>query len=200
MVDSHRPWLAAIGLVASLAASPSWAQDIRTRWREMCAACHGAAGQSEQPEVPHLGGQPMLFVAFQLFLFREGRRTGTPLADAMTEVAKTLSDSDLRAYSEFIATLPPPPPPNGPVDDARMRRGAAIVGARRCETCHNPDMSGREQMARLAGQREDYLIKAFAEYQAGRRVGAQAVMIEAVAGLTSEQLVDLAYALQRWRN
>lgn len=185
--------------LALVAANPVVAQNAAARWQAECSACHGPAGRSEQPEVPSLGGQPMLFTALQLFMFRAERRTGTPLADAMTAVAKTLTDNDLRAFAEFVATLPPPPPADGPVDEARFRRGVAVADARRCQACHNPDYSGREQMARLAGQREDYLVKSLGEYKAGRRVGAQAAMLEAVGGLTDAQISDLAYMLSYWR-
>ena len=39
-----------------------------------CAACHGEDGQSKDPNIPHIGGQPKLFVMYQLFFYREGRR------------------------------------------------------------------------------------------------------------------------------
>jgi cytochrome c553 len=189
---------AAFALAAVFAAGAASAQDIAGRWREVCAACHGPAGQSKVANVPSLGGQPMLFTAIQLYLFREGRRTGTPLGDAMTEVAKQINDSELRSFSEFAATLPPPQPPEGPVDPARMRRGAELADKRRCQVCHNADYSGREQMARLANQREDYLVMALGQYRRGRRVGAQAAMLEAVAGLDDAQIADLAYMLAHW--
>ena len=53
-------------------------------------------------------------------------------------------------------------------------------------------------MARLAGQREDYLVNALSAYRASRRVGAQAAMLEAVAGLNDEQIADLAHMLAHW--
>lgn len=160
-----------------------------------CVACHGAAGRSEKPDVPHIGGQPKLFVMYQLFFYREGRRK----SPEMSTVAKDLSDADLTAISDYVAGLPPPPPAEGAVDEARYRRGADLASQRICGTCHNPDYSGREQMPRLAGQREAYLANAFKEYQAGTRVGTQAAMAEAVRGLGEPDLADLAYYLSRFR-
>jgi len=61
------------------------------------------------------------------------------------------------------------------------------------------ETAGREQMPRLAGQREAYLMKSFREYQAGVRVGTQAAMAEAVRGLADAELADLAYYLARFR-
>ena len=163
--------------------------------KALCVACHGETGQSENPEVPHIGGQPKLFVMYQLFFYREGRRN----SPEMNTVAKDLSDADLTALSDYVAGLPPPQPASGAVDEARYGRGAELASRRICGTCHNPDYSGREQMARLAGQREAYLMKSFREYQAGVRVGTQAAMAEAVRGLTDAELADLAYYLARFR-
>ena len=80
-----------------------------------------------------------------------------------------------------------------------QKRGAELARKRICGSCHNPDLSGREQMPRLAGQREAYLLKSFKEYQAGQRVGTQAAMAEAVRGLSDSELADLAYHLAHFR-
>jgi cytochrome c553 len=183
------------GLPASLSSTlPAAAASLQDK-KEECVACHGTAGVSENPDITHLGGQPKLFVMYQLFFYREGRRE----SPEMNTVAKGMSDADLTALSDFVATLPPPPAAAGPVDEARYRRGAEIARARICGTCHNPDYSGREQMPRLAGQREAYLMKSFREYQAGARVGTQAAMAEAVRGLDEPAFADLAHYLAHYR-
>lgn len=161
----------------------------------LCVACHGETGQSQDPEVPHIGGQPKLFVMYQLFFFREGRRK----SPEMNKVAEDMTDADLTAMSDYVAGLPPPQPASGALDEARYRRGAELAQQRICGTCHNPDYSGREQMPRLAGQREAYLLKSFKEYRAGTRVGKLAAMAEAVRGLTDVDLAGLAYYLARFR-
>jgi cytochrome c553 len=163
-----------------------------------CASCHGEAGLSPDPNIPSIGGQPKLFVMYQLFFYREGRRKNPE----MNLVASDLSDAELTAISEYVAGLPPPPPPPRvahPLDEVRYRRGAELARQRHCGTCHNPDYSGREQMPRLAGQREAYLLKSFKEYQAGARIGTQAAMAEAVRGLGDGDLADLAYYLARFK-
>jgi cytochrome c553 len=153
-----------------------------------CLACHGPGGQSVIPETPSLGGQPSFFVVAQLFLFREGRRN-SPL---MNELAKTLTNDDLRAFAARISQLPAPPPP-GPPDPTIFARGRALAGRRSCPVCHNPDFSGREQMPRLANQREDYLLKAMREYQSGARIGYGGTMLDELKGLSDAELHDLAH-------
>jgi cytochrome c553 len=156
-----------------------------------CLACHGADGQSRVPETPSLGGQPAFFVIAQLFLFREGRRAGP----AMTQAAKALTDDDLRALAARIAALPPPPPPADASDPDRFARGRALATRHPCAVCHNPDYSGREQMPRLANQREDYLLKAMREYRSGARLGYGGAMAQELAGLGDDDLRDLAHFL-----
>lgn len=162
------------------------------RRAELCFACHGKNGQSQTPRTPSLGGMPSFFVVAQLFLFRDGRRGKAP----MDHVAKGMSDDELRAWGEFVSKLPPPAPPAKPADAARYARGRALVEQQRCVSCHNPDFSGREQMPRLANQREDYLLKAMRDYRSGARVGyGSASMGTELAGLGDAELADLAHFL-----
>jgi cytochrome c553 len=105
-----------------------------------------------------------------------------------------MSDADLRAFSELIAKLPAPPAAAAS-DAARSARGAALAQRFRCASCHGADYAGGQQVARLAGQREDYLNKALAEFRTGTRVGYTSAMSEALAGIQSDELSDLAHYL-----
>ena len=65
-----------------------------------------------------------------------------------------------------------------------------------CGSCHNPDFSGREQMPRLANQREDYLLKAMRDYKSGRRIGyGSATMPEELAEFSDADLAAAAHFL-----
>jgi cytochrome c553 len=156
-----------------------------------CLGCHGPDGQSRTPETPSIGGQPPFFVMAQLFLFREGRRANQP----MSEAARPLGNADLRALAEAVAALPPPSPPPGAPDAARFARGQALARRRHCVVCHHPDFSGREQTPRLANQREDYLLKAMAEFRSGARIGYGGTMTQELLGLGDADLADLAHYL-----
>jgi cytochrome c553 len=160
-----------------------------------CLACHGEKGQSELENVPSLGAQPAPYSVIQLFLFREKMRVVEP----MNEMAKGLSDDDLRSLSDALAALPPPKPPADPGDPARLERARALTEENHCNVCHRPDFSGRENVPRLADQREDYLLKALRDYKSGARRGYDATMAEALQPVADAQLVELAYYLSHLR-
>lgn len=165
---------------------------------EACYACHGKSGTSTAPLTPSLGGQPAFFTVAQLFLLREGRRTKAPTA--MDAYAKGLSDADLQSLAGVFEKQRPPAPPAQAPDRARFERGRKLVEARNCRNCHNPDYSGRAQIPRLANQREDYLLKALRDYKSGQRIGyGSAFMPEEVAGLSDNELADLAHYLSQFR-
>src|SRR3954447_7131196 len=69
-----------------------------------CLACHGEKGISETPEVPSLAGMPADFTLIQLFLFRQGTRK----VEIMNDLAKDMTDDDLRKFAEYFSKLPPP--------------------------------------------------------------------------------------------
>jgi cytochrome c553 len=181
-------------LALALFASSAGAATIEER-AAPCLACHGERGQSETENTPSLGGQQPPYVLIQLFMFREKLRVFEP----MNEMAKALSDDDLRIFSEFIGKLPKLAPPADAGDPARMQRAQALAQQFRCNACHNTDFSGKENVPRIANQREDYLLKTLREYKDNSRHGYDATMAEALQPVTAEQIADLAYFLARVR-
>ena len=184
---------AAFAALALFIGGPAGAVEPIAKRAEACFACHGKNGHSQTALTPSLGAQPSFFTVAQLFLFRDNRRGKVPTP--MYEIAKGMSDDDLRAYGDFIAKLPPPPPPGPVTDAARFARGRAVVQQHHCGSCHNPDFSGRDQMPRLANQREDYLLKALRDYKSGARIGYGRGMEEALTPLSDADLAEVAYFL-----
>jgi len=181
-------------LTLALIASSASAQKFEERIAP-CLACHGEKGQSENESTPSLGGQQAPYALIQLYMFREKLRTN----EIMNEMAKPLNDDDLRTFADFIARLPKPAPPADAGDPARIQRGQAAASQHRCNTCHNPDYSGKENVPRIANQREDYLAKTLAEYKSNTRPGYDASMADVMAPVTPEQIADLAHYIARVR-
>jgi cytochrome c553 len=184
--------LAAGAILAGLATCSAHGQSLQERL-PTCFACHGENGTSQLPETPSLGAQPAFYAMVQLLMFRDKLRVTEP----MNEMAKGLSDDDLRKAGELISKLPPPVPIADNPDPARMDRARAISTQNRCNFCHQSNYQGQENVPRLAGQREDYLLKALRGYKDNSRRGYDAQMSEVVYGMKDEDFVELAYFLAR---
>src|ERR1044072_4213189 len=104
----------ALAIIASSAHAETFEERIAP-----CLACHGEKGQSENENTPSLGGQQAPYSLIQLYMFREKLRAN----EIMNDMAKPLSDDDLRTFSDFIAKLPKPAPPADAGDAARTARG-----------------------------------------------------------------------------
>ena len=190
---ARKPAAAASRAASSPAASNS---NYAQRFAGLCAGCHGANGRSDMPLTPVLAGQPSFYAITQLFLFREGRRSN----EGMTAVAKTLTDDDMRGFSDFIGTLPPvpAPPPATPPDVARMDKARALATQHKCVFCHGADFSGGQQVPRIAGQREDYLQMSLRSFRSGTRPGYTQAMTAALSQIPVEDLDTLAYYVARF--
>src|SRR6516165_7537986 len=179
----------AVALVfGCLVALPTAAQTVQERL-PICLACHREKGQSTLPDVPSLGGQQAFYVTVQLLMFREHMR----VADPMNDMAKGLSDDDLRKFAEIINKLPAPRPPEGSVDAARIERAQPLVAQNRCNICHTATFAGQDNVPNIADQREDYLVKALRGYKDNSRHGYDATMADVIAPISDEQILDLAY-------
>ncbi|SJZ83200.1 Cytochrome c553 [Enhydrobacter aerosaccus] len=155
---------------------------------ETCAACHGKDGVSVTEGVPSLAAQPDVFIQYQLVFIRDGGRT----VEAMQEIAKKLTDDNIRDLGAYYAALPAPPPiaSDAHVDDAAV---AALIQPRHCDSCHKSDFSGQGETARLAGQRPDYLVKALSDFRAAKRRGrGMGTMMEVSVTLRDEDIRMIA--------
>jgi cytochrome c553 len=182
----------AVAVLVWLAVLPVAAATLEERLAP-CLACHGEHGQSAIPEVPSLGAQPAFYVTIQLYMFRERMR----VVESMNETTTGLSDDDVRGMAELIAQLPPPLPATDQPDPARLDRARILIQQHRCNFCHNQDFSGAQNVPRLAGQREDYLVKALREYKSNARRGYDASMADVMYPVTDTDILDLAHFLAR---
>ena len=160
-----------------------------------CLACHGADGQSQIENVPSLGAQTAPYSLIQLFMYRENMRVAEP----MNAAAKDLTDGELQSIAAALAALPAPRPPEAPGDPARLERARTLTEQNHCNVCHRPDFAGQQTVPRLAGQREDYLLKTLREYKSGARHAYEPIMLEALQPIDDAQLVEFAYYLSRLR-
>ena len=189
-------FLRVVAVAALLCAGPAAAQTQSLKERlATCLACHGENGQSTLPHTPSLGAHPAFFLTIQMFMFREKIRA-VPL---MNQMLQGVNNNDIKALAGAISKLPPPQPPEGAPDASRMQAARVLADQNRCNFCHGANFAGGENVPRLAGQREDYLVKTLREYKSDTRRGYDAAMADVLYSVNDGQVADLAYFLSRQR-
>ena len=188
----RRVWRrAGIGLLLLLCGASATAQVKQKSLADhvaTCAACHGAGGNAQLPNMPSIAGQPKVFIEQQLIMIREGLR----VVPAMAGVVDGMSDKDVTAIAGHFAAQPVIPSP-GPRNDAQFERGRLLAGKMHCASCHQANYEGREQMPRLAGQREDYLVKSMLEFRDGLATGRDTMMAGLLYGVSDQDIGALAH-------
>jgi cytochrome c553 len=159
---------------------------------DMCVGCHGEKGISQTENIPSLAGQPDQFIQWQLVFFRGGARKN----EQMQPIAEQVSNEDIRNLGAYFASLTPPKDAKPDDNPDLSKKGAQAAAGRRCASCHTDSYAGTKAVARLAGQREEYLVKALHDYKSGvRSGGAGAAMTDVAYPLSDEEIGALAHYL-----
>jgi cytochrome c553 len=177
------------GVYLSIVAPLSFAQDISAKLT-VCAACHGADGNSTMSGSPSLAGQPRIFLENNLIMIREGIRD----IPAMKGQLDGLTDPQIIAIAKFYASQTIKPE-HGKHHDALYERGKLLSKQALCGTCHLPNYVGREQMPRLAGQREDYLLHSMRQFRNNTVTGRDTIMAASLHGMNDDDLKAIAHYL-----
>jgi cytochrome c553 len=158
---------------------------------EICAGCHGDNGISQTENIPSLAGQLDQYIQWQLVYFRSGSRKN----EQMQPVVEQINNDDIRNLGAYFASLAPPQGVKDDDPDLSAKGKQAAMG-RRCASCHTDSFAGTKAVARIAGQREEYLVKALHDYKSGARSGGgQAAMADVAYPLSEEEITALAHYL-----
>ena len=140
--------------VASAAEAPAKAST--------CVACHGADGNSMNPEWPSLAGQNFDYLVRQLNYFRSGQRNNALMAPMIAG----LSDSDVDELAAYYAAQVPQAAASG--DVALIAKGQNVAAY--CVSCHGgKGKTANPEWPNLAGQQASYMEQQLAAYKAGDR-------------------------------
>lgn len=113
----------------------------------------------------------------------------------MQPIVEQLSNEDIRNLGAYFASLPPPTATK-PEETSQMETGAKIAAGRGCASCHTDTFAGTKGTARIAGQREKYLVKALHDYKSGVRSGGGMAAKASVAyPLNDDEIGALAHYL-----
>ncbi|MBC7941378.1 MAG: c-type cytochrome [Chitinophagaceae bacterium] len=155
-----------------------------------CATCHGVDGNATVAAFPSLAAQPKVFLETQLVLIREGLRDIPGMADVM----KGMSDDTISALATHYAAQPARVQP-GPLRPELFRAGQAVARQALCGTCHLPDFAGQQQVPRLAGQNEAYLLQTMKQLRDSPGPGRDTIMAATLHGMQDGDLEALAHHL-----
>jgi len=187
---ARRSARAALALGAVLHfACPAPAADLEAGRRKAqdCFACHGPEGNSTNPVMSSLAGQPAQFIAMQLFQFREGNRKDPE----MTPPAAGLSNADLNDLAAYFSTQKPAAPANA-ADPATAAAGRYLTEQHHCVQCHGPALMGQQHIPRLAGQHREYLRAQLRGFKARTRADFDGFMTSATQLLSDKDIEVLA--------
>ena len=137
----------------------------------VCAACHGAEGNSVIPAQPKLAQQHPEYLVKQLQEFKSGKRANAIMAG----MAATLSDADMQNIAYWVTAKSRKP---GFAKDKELvvlgeriyRGGIADRQVPACAGCHSPNGAGiPAQYPRLSGQHADYTVAQLTGFRDGVR-------------------------------
>lgn len=195
--DRLRSLSAAFSFLSVLGVGQVWAQSAGkeavpalSQRTAVCAACHGANGNAQLPNSPSLAGQPKVFLEQQLILIREGLR----VIPQMAGILDGMSDEEITAIAQHYSDLPVQPQP-GAKREEQFVRGRELASKMNCASCHMANYEGREQMPRLAGQREDYLVHSMRDFHTGKAIGRDTMMASVLHGVSDQDIQDLGHYL-----
>ena len=168
----------------------------------VCQACHGAKGNSANPEWPSLAGVGADYIADQLKNFKEGKRNNpVMMPNAMALSADDMAD--LGAYFDSLTNTGLEADPSHWQAGEKLYRGgdqARAIPA--CMACHGPTGRGNEpaKFPALRGQQSVYAVKQLNDYASGARAtGPTGVMQTIAKRLSPTDIRNIASYLQGMR-
>lgn len=154
----------------------------------ICAACHGADGNSVVPNWPKLAGQHEQYLDRQISLIQSGAR---PVPE-MLGIVPGLSGQDIADLAAWFAAQES----SGGVADESLvalgerifRAGNAESGVPACMACHGPAGEGNPLAGypALAGQHAVYVGNMLTRFRSGENWGAEDASSQVMTGAASE--------------
>lgn len=161
---------------------------------QICAACHGADGNSQAGQFPNLAGQTWRYIYVQLKDYKEGRRVDP----VMTGMVASLSRQDMIDLGNFYAAQTSLPS-SFKADPAKVKLGLAKANETLCSMCHLGGFSGQNEIPRVAGQQYDYVVKQMQDFKARKRTNDAGNMTSVAQTLSETDIENLAHYITSLR-
>ena len=164
---------------------------------QVCAACHGADGNSVAATNPKLAGQFPEYLHKQLSDFK-GQSGKKPVRESaiMTPMVASLSDADMKGLAALYSGQQIKPAAASDKDLAALgqkiwRGGNAATGVPACAGCHGPGGKGIPvQYPRLSGQFAEYVAAQLKLFRDGARANDPSGMMRGVAARMTEREIQ----------
>jgi cytochrome c553 len=163
-----------LGLFLIFMISTVKAEDAKTIAQNVCAACHGADGNSVITLNPKLAGQHPEYLVKQLSNFKEGTRANA----VMSGMASSLTPEDMKALATYFSAQnvklsQAKTNGKGSLGEKIYRGGIAATQVPACASCHGANGAGLPvQFPRLASQHADYTVQQLRTFRTGERANA----------------------------
>ncbi len=186
LIFATTAWASDPAPAASAKGDAAKAQPIVTK---VCAACHGADGNSTSPAYPSLAGQQPEYLHKQLVEFKSGARRNAIMAPNVTN----LSQDDMLNLAAYFASQTPKPRlaknPDLVTEGGKIYKGGnAGSGVPACASCHGPAGAGIPvQFPRLAGQHAKYTVSQLMNFRSGDRANDGGKMMQVIARKMTDQ-------------
>jgi cytochrome c553 len=197
-----RLWILAAtisGAIVSNSALPAGSVEAGATKAVVCQACHGANGNSSNPEWPSLAGIGADYIAEQLKNFKDGKRTNP----VMLPIVAGLSPDDMADLGAFFDSLKntglEADPSYWQAGEKLYRGGDAARAIPACMACHGPTGAGNEpaKFPALRGQQSVYVSKQLNDYASGARTtGPNGIMETIAKRLSPEDIRNVASYIQ----
>ena len=166
----------------------------------VCAACHGADGNSLVETFPRIAGQHGSYLLKQLVEIKQGAESngekGRMVAEMMAMVAP-LSEQDLADLAAYYASqkaLEGTTPENVVASAEALYRGGDIErGIPACLACHGPRGVGHSlaKYPRISGQHPAYTKAQLLKFRSGERANDPNGMMRDIAAKLSDTEIEL---------
>lgn len=161
----------------------------------VCAACHGADGNSSNPIWPSLAGQHASYLYKQLMDFKEGRRVNA----SMTGMVALLNEDDMKNLSAYYESQTPKAVAFDPelieAGESIYRGGITVTRVAACMGCHAPSGKGNGPAGwpSLIGQHPEYIVTQLRNFKEGVRANdAGKMMRNVVVRMSEEEMKSVA--------
>ena len=184
--------LAGLAMAAALPVSAAGDKAAGKEKSAVCAGCHGADGNSMNPDWPSLAGQGAKYIAKQLKDFKSGNRNDPIMAGQVA----ALSDQDMEDLAAYFASQTAKV---GTANEEGLQLGENLFrggnnanGIAACTGCHGPSGKGNPMATfpSLGGQHGKYIAKQLKDFRSGARANDAGKMMRNVAVRMTDAEID----------